>query len=132
MNLLQGIDNQYPTFVTLNPVTPPRKDLTFDVTELKHPKFTQGSIAAQKGIQSIQGQQHMWFCGAYQRYGFLEDGVVSALNVLKHLGLPQFGNKVMNSHIDLIKTRVMHARTGMGANKFVYQVPMVSLCPFGV
>jgi uncharacterized protein len=86
MNNLQGIDKKYPLFVTLNPITPPRDDKMFDVHTFTHPVFTKEAIAAQKEMPTIQGKRNTWFCGAYHRYGFHEDGLMSAVGVAKQLG----------------------------------------------
>ena len=86
MNLLQSIDARYPLFVTLNPATPIAEACIFDRHEFEHPIFTQDAIRAQALLPSIQGQQRSWFCGAYTRYGFHEDGLLSAVNVAQALG----------------------------------------------
>ena len=87
MNLLQSIDSNYPLFVTLNPVTPIPKEYIFDEHDFEHPVFTRDAIAAQARIPELQGQQNSWFAGAYQRYGFHEDGLLSAVNVANGLGV---------------------------------------------
>jgi predicted NAD/FAD-binding protein len=50
--------------------------------------FDAAAIAAQEHIPSLQGVRGTWFCGAYQRYGFHEDGLLSAVNVATRLGVP--------------------------------------------
>ena len=87
MNLLQNIDDKYPLFVTLNPHTEPDPELVFNRHEFHHPVFTKNAIKAQKEIELIQGKNNTWFCGAYQRYGFHEDGMMSGVNVAKELGV---------------------------------------------
>ena len=86
MNKLQNIDMRYPLFVTLNPTQPIAPEKIFDEHVFTHPIFTREAIAAQTQITSIQGKRHIWFCGAYQRYGFHEDGLMSAIAVAKALG----------------------------------------------
>lgn len=86
MNRLQSIDANYPLFLTLNPVEPIAQEKIFDVHEFSHPVFTNEAIAAQKRIGEIQGKRGMWFCGAYQRYGFHEDGLQSAVQVAQKMG----------------------------------------------
>ena len=44
------------------------------------------SIKAQKRKDEICGVNNTYFCGAYWRNGFHEDGVVSALDVCKKFG----------------------------------------------
>ena len=39
---------------------------------------------AQVELQALSGARHTYYCGAYWRYGFHEDGVVSALTALEH------------------------------------------------
>ena len=45
------------------------------------------SVAAQRRIDEVSGPRHTLYCGAYWRYGFHEDGVVSALAVARKLGI---------------------------------------------
>ncbi len=86
MNALQNIDPRYPLFVTLNPPRPPRPELTFGRYCYAHPQFRQGAAAAQKALPAIQGQNRVWFCGAWTGYGFHEDGLNSGLAAAEALG----------------------------------------------
>ena len=87
MNNLQGLDPAYPIIVTLNPGRRPQEDLILDEHTFSHPVFDLKAIKAQDKIQSIQEQNGLWFCGAYQRYGFHEDGLLSAVNIAKAMGV---------------------------------------------
>ena len=51
-----------------------------------HPVFSLSGSAAQERWQEINGVANTWFCGAYWRNGFHEDGVMSALRVAEALG----------------------------------------------
>ena len=51
-----------------------------------HPLFTAEAIAAQKRLPEIQGADGIWYAGAWQRYGFHEDGLLSAVRVAESLG----------------------------------------------
>jgi predicted NAD/FAD-binding protein len=42
-----------------------------------------GAEQAQKRLPSIQGLDRAWFCGAWSGYGFHEDGLKSALRVVR-------------------------------------------------
>lgn len=86
MNNLQNLKTSTQVIVTLNPERRPAPDKIYDEVEFEHPVFTQQAIDAQEQIKSIQGQQNMYFCGAYQRYGFHEDGLLSAVQVVELLG----------------------------------------------
>ena len=84
MNILQSIKSHNTFCVTLNhadKIAPERilKRLTYH-----HPLFTTGGVTAQQRGHEINGVNRSYFCGAYWRNGFHEDGVVSALNALKH------------------------------------------------
>ena len=81
MNKIQHIPQQYPLFVTLNPPRPPAAGLEFARFEFEHPQFDHAAIAAQKQLKHIQGNGNIWFCGAYGRYGFHEDGYCSGIAV---------------------------------------------------
>ena len=86
MNKLQSIDEQYPLFVTLNPHSPVADEDIFDATTFHHPVFDAAAISAQKTLTNIQGKRNTWFCGAYMRNGFHEDGLISAMAVAEKLG----------------------------------------------
>lgn len=86
MNKLQNIDNSRPLIVTLNPPEPPREDLTFAHFVYDHPQFDASALAAQRQLDSIQGVNNTWFCGAWAGYGFHEDGLKSGLSVARRLG----------------------------------------------
>lgn len=86
MNLLQTLDEACPLFVTLNPAQPPAPELTHNVHHFTHPIFDQAAIDAQSAIPSINGKNRIWWCGAWQRYGFHEDGIHSAMNVVRAMG----------------------------------------------
>lgn len=87
MNLLQNIDNKYPLFVTLNPSRKIDEGKIFDQHVFSHPVFNQNTIIAQKQLANIQGNRNIWHCGAYQNYGFHEDGLASAVKVAQLMGI---------------------------------------------
>ena len=86
MNKLQSIDPKKPLFVTLNPFERPDPALTHRTFSYDHPIFDKAAILAQDQLSDIQGQNHIYFCGAWTRYGFHEDGLSSAIRVAKSLG----------------------------------------------
>lgn len=88
MNRLQSIDHRHPLFVTLNPVREPAADRVFAEFSYDHPLFDRAAIDAQSRLEEIQGRDRVWFCGAWCRYGFHEDGFSSALDVTRRLGAP--------------------------------------------
>ena len=87
MNILQSFNATETFCVTLNSnglINPTKviKKLKYD-----HPLFTVEGIAAQKRKHEINGVNNTYFCGAYWRNGFHEDGVVSALDVAKQFDI---------------------------------------------
>jgi predicted NAD/FAD-binding protein len=86
MNAIQGIDEAYPVFVSLNPAVRPRDHLTFDRYTFEHPQYDQKAVVAQRHLDRIQGIRRTWFCGAWTGSGFHEDGLTSGLAVAEGLG----------------------------------------------
>ena len=52
-----------------------------DDRQLRHPVFDLRALAAQKRVRAINGTNNTWFCGAWMRNGFHEDGLSSAVDV---------------------------------------------------
>lgn len=83
LNLLQPLKTKKNYFVTLNPNRPLQnvlREFTYS-----HPQFDQKAVDAQKDLPSIQGGGEVYFAGAWSRYGFHEDGLLSAVNVARRL-----------------------------------------------
>lgn len=87
MNNLQQLGTIKPVIVTLNPQKQTLPELVYDRHDFSHPVFTLQAIKAQRIFHKIQNQNRTSFCGAYHRYGFHEDGLLSAVNVAKDLGV---------------------------------------------
>ncbi|KAJ56240.1 cyclopropane-fatty-acyl-phospholipid synthase [Actibacterium mucosum KCTC 23349] len=85
MNRLQGIPDNDPLFVSLNPATDVAPETVFDEKTFRHPIFDAAALRAQGQIAALQGQNHTWFAGAYLRHGFHEDGFASAQRVARGL-----------------------------------------------
>jgi predicted NAD/FAD-binding protein len=79
LNRLQPLPFKTPLLVSLNPVAEPRADLVHGEFSYAHPVFDMAAIAAQKRVPELQGVANTWFCGAWTRYGFHEDGLISGL-----------------------------------------------------
>jgi len=82
MNSLQDIPQDDPHFVTLNTKRRIREDLIYDQVTLRHPVYDLPALAAQDDIRAMNGQNHTWFCGAWMRNGFHEDGLATAVDVV--------------------------------------------------
>jgi predicted NAD/FAD-binding protein len=85
INRLQPLPWQQPVIVSLNPVREPHAPLVQAEIDYDHPVFDLAAIGAQQRLPQLQGQGHVWFCGAWTRYGFHEDGLASGLGVARGL-----------------------------------------------
>lgn len=85
LNRLQPLNTDKKLLLTLNPNTSPEK--TIFETQYDHPQFNQKAIDAQVDIPDIQGYDGVYFAGAWTRYGFHEDGLLSAVKVAEKFGL---------------------------------------------
>jgi predicted NAD/FAD-binding protein len=89
MNRLQGVSDQRNYFVSINRPDLVAPDKVLRRINYEHPLFTLGAIRAQAGIPALnaaaRGASETYFCGAWTRYGFHEDGLLSALNVARIL-----------------------------------------------
>jgi predicted NAD/FAD-binding protein len=83
MNILQSLEASREYCVTLNSTHSVDPEKILKVIQYTHPVFTERAVAAQKRHREVNGLRS-YFCGAYWRYGFHEDGVVSAMEALRH------------------------------------------------
>jgi predicted NAD/FAD-binding protein len=86
MNRLQKLPKSRPVFVTLNPVRDPAPDKTFGTYEFEHPMYDTASAAARRSIQRLQGQDGLFFAGAWLGDGFHEAGLRTGLEAAFALG----------------------------------------------
>jgi predicted NAD/FAD-binding protein len=84
MNILQNLDSRVPLCVTLNRSAAIDESRVLRRLSYEHPVFTVAAVAAQARHREINGTHGSYYCGAYWRHGFHEDGVVSALQALQH------------------------------------------------
>ncbi len=85
INRLQPLPWKTPVIVSMNPLRPVREDLVLGKWTYTHPVFDRAAVQAQSELSRIQGRSHVWFCGAWTRYGFHEDGLMSGLAVAEGL-----------------------------------------------
>ncbi|MCV2370337.1 NAD(P)/FAD-dependent oxidoreductase [Roseateles oligotrophus] len=85
LNRLQPLPWQQAVLVSLNPVREPAANKVLAEFDYAHPVFDRAAVAAQARLPLIQGEGHVWYCGAWTRYGFHEDGLLSGLTVAKQL-----------------------------------------------
>jgi predicted NAD/FAD-binding protein len=85
MNILQHIDSDTTFCVSLNCSEKIDPNKVLKRITYHHPVFNVASIAAQQRKSEINGVNRTWFCGAYWRNGFHEDGVHSAQDVTRQI-----------------------------------------------
>ena len=88
MNSLQPWLKGQDMMVTLNSNRPIKEDLIWDEVTLHHPVYDLAAIAAQQAAAAMNGLNRTWFCGAWMKNGFHEDGLSSALDVVNALNTP--------------------------------------------
>ena len=85
LNKLQNLKTNDNYFLTLNPISNIDENKIIKKVYFTHPLFDAKTIQAQKNLDELQGENNSWFCGSYFGYGFHEDGLKSALNMVKKL-----------------------------------------------
>lgn len=85
INRLQPLPWQQAVVVSLNPLREPRAATVLQSFDYAHPVFDQAAIEAQQSLPKLQGQDRIWYCGAWTGYGFHEDGLKSGEAVAKAL-----------------------------------------------
>ncbi|SFT94441.1 NAD(P)/FAD-dependent oxidoreductase [Sedimentitalea nanhaiensis] len=85
MNKLQNIPESDPLFVTLNPSSEIARHAIYDEVEFAHPVYDKAALRAQQRIRQVQGNNRTWFAGAWNRHGFHEDGIASAMRIVRML-----------------------------------------------
>ena len=86
MNILQSLKSDRTFCVSLNSGNLVDESKVIKELSYDHPLFTTSSINAQSRKHEISGKNNTYYCGAYWRNGFHEDGVMSALDVCKDFG----------------------------------------------
>jgi uncharacterized protein len=86
MNELQGVSDREQYFVSINPSSAPAEESVKRRLAYEHPLFDLAAVAGQARLPELHAagsESRRYFCGAWQRYGFHEDGLWSAVNVCK-------------------------------------------------
>ena len=87
INSLQKVPDGSPTVMeTLNRDREPAAGTVLAELSFTHPMYSRSAVAAQERLAEIQGADRLWFAGAWTRYGFHEDGMVSGVRVAEALG----------------------------------------------
>ncbi len=87
MNRLQGLEGPTQVLVSINPPRPPRPGTVLRRDTVTHPTFDAAAVATQPALDGLNGVRGTYYAGAWQRWGFHEDGLWSAVRVAGHLGV---------------------------------------------
>ncbi|MGQ3054453.1 MAG: NAD(P)/FAD-dependent oxidoreductase [Roseateles sp.] len=85
LNQLQPLPWQQPVVVSLNPLRQPDPARVVGRYDYAHPVFDDAAVRAQARLHEIQGNGGVWFAGAWTRYGFHEDGLLSGLTAAQQV-----------------------------------------------
>lgn len=83
INTLQNLKTKKDYFVSLNETQ--NINNVIEKISYEHPQFNSTAIEMQSRKDEICGQNNTYFAGAYWRYGFHEDGLLSATKVASKL-----------------------------------------------
>lgn len=100
LNVLQRHEVPTRLLVSLNSVRPIEESRVIERFSASHPQFGAGATDAQKRLGTIQGVRRTWYAGAWQRYGFHEDGCLSGLNVAAQFGIMPPWGRVLDPEKD--------------------------------
>jgi predicted NAD/FAD-binding protein len=89
MNSLQGVSDRENYFVSINRPEAVAPEKVLRRIHYEHPLFSLGAVRAQDELPALNlgaaQKTQTFFAGAWQRYGFHEDGLLSAYNLSTQL-----------------------------------------------
>ncbi|MAE57631.1 MAG: NADP transhydrogenase subunit alpha [Halobacteriovorax sp.] len=86
MNTLQPLGTDVNYFVTLNGENFVDSSKVIKRIEYDHPSFDFNAVKSQERLPLLNKQDNgRYFCGAWFRYGFHEDGLLSSINMCKEI-----------------------------------------------
>jgi predicted NAD/FAD-binding protein len=89
MNSLQGVSDRENYFVSINHPDAIAPERVLRRINYEHPLFSLGTVRAQAEIPALnaaaRGGTETYFAGAWQRFGFHEDGLLSAVRLCSTL-----------------------------------------------
>ena len=85
INQLQNLKIDRDIFLTINPFKEIPNNKIFKKVAFTHPYYDTEALTNQSNLHKIQNKKNILFCGSYFGYGFHEDGIKSAIDMLKTL-----------------------------------------------
>lgn len=84
MNILQSLPGEQQYLVTLNNARRIDASKILKRIDYSHPVLDVAAVSAQARHAELNAAGRIYYCGAYWRNGFHEDGVVSAIDAVRH------------------------------------------------
>jgi hypothetical protein len=89
--------------------------------------YSHAAVAVQSLVPTIQGIDRIWYAGAWTRYGFHEDGILSGIRIAESLGAAvPWGDQ-----LDADRTRVIAGAPvpmlGQARKLFPSEAPLVAV-----
>lgn len=88
---------------TLNRDREPAAGTVLAEMTFRHPMYSRAAVDAQMALVDIQGADRIWYAGAWTRYGFHEDGLLSGVRIAEALG----ATVPWGDELDATRTRVL-------------------------
>lgn len=85
INRLQSLPEDDPCFVTLNTQRVIKPHLIYDECVFYHPVFNLAALQGQHSLAELNGKNSTWFCGAWMRNGFHEDGLATGIEAARRI-----------------------------------------------
>src|SRR4029453_7967315 len=98
MNVLQTLTAPVKFLVTLNHADAIDPSKIIQRIAYHHPVYLPQGVAAQARHREVNRARRTYYCGAYWRYGFHEDGVVTAMRALEHFQWDQTARSDSTEH----------------------------------
>jgi uncharacterized protein len=84
LNQLQNLKIDKDIFLTINPFRELPREKIFKKVMFTHPYYDKDALSNQGNLHKIQNKNNTLFCGSYFGYGFHEDGIKSAIEMIKN------------------------------------------------
>ena len=127
INTLQKLPDGTPTVMeTLNRDREPAPGSVLGELSFQHPMYSREAVSAQGCLPTIQGTDRIWYAGAWTRYGFHEDGVLSGVRVAEALGATLPWGDELDGTRTRVRPGVREPMLGQTRELLASEMPQVS------
>ena len=127
MNRLQSLRADREFCVTLNRTAAIDPEKIIRTMQYAHPVYTPAGVAAQARHHEISGRNRTHYCGAYWGWGFHEDGVSSALRVVRELGAQRSAAGGHMTASAIYEGTIRHRRFAVRSHEFSHRLALMYL-----